>query len=396
MSLLLDALKRAEQEKLSRQGEASNDAAPAGAPAAGERPKAAPSLELQPLSAGAASAHAARDEPAHAAQVLFDAKAPADEKRSAGMLWATLAAIGVLVASAAAYVWYQIRVLSPNPAPVVTRRLPPPPPQVAAGSPPPVAPLPEAPKASAGAAAPERPITRAMLEKLPAVPPIPVTAPAEDPVARALREAPAAPAAPPLKLARSIDRPAISPDVSAGYAALRDGDLAQARQRYQAALATDPANVDARLGLATAEARAGDTTLARAHYRDVLELDSRNATALAGLAALAETAVPEAVESRLREDVARFPESAPLRFALGSHYAAQHRWGEAQSAFFEAYRLEPDNADVLYNLAVSLDHMRQTRLAADFYRRAIEAAQGRPTQFDPAPVRRRLAELTER
>ena len=317
MSLLLDALKRAEQEKLSRQGEASNDAAPAG----GERPRAAPALELQPLSAGAARG----EEPAHAAQVLFDAKALAGEKRSTGMLWATLAAIGVLVASAAAYVWYQIRVLSPSPPPVVARRLPPPPPQMAAGSPPPVA-----------------------------------------------------------------------PDVSAGYAALRDGNLAEAHRRYEAALAADPASLDAHLGLATAEARAGNATLARAHYRAVLELDSRNATALAGLAALAGGNAPEAVESQLREDVARVPESAPLRFALGSHYAAQHRWGEAQAVFFEAYRLEPENADVLYNLAVSLDHMRQRRLAADFYRRAIEAAQGRTTQFDPAPVRRRLAELTER
>jgi hypothetical protein len=42
---------------------------------------------------------------------------------------------------------------------------------------------------------------------------------------------------------------------------------------------------------------------------------------------------------------------------------------------------------------VALDHMSQARLAAEFYRRAVEAAQSQPTQFDPAPVRRRLAEL---
>ena len=51
-------------------------------------------------------------------------------------------------------------------------------------------------------------------------------------------------------------------------------------------------------------------------------------------------------------------------------------------------------ADILYNLAVSLDHMRQTRLAADFYRRAVESAQAQPTQFDPASARRRLAEIS--
>lgn len=395
MSLLLDALKRAEQEKLARQGEASNDAAPAAAMPAPERPKAAPAFELQPLSSGVGGG-ARGEEPAHAAQVLFDAKAPAEEKRMSGMLWATLAAIAVLVASAAAYVWYQIRVLSPAPAPVVARR-PPPPPQVASGSPPPVTPLPDAARSPATVSVlPERPAPGVMPAEAAVVPRIPITLPTEDPVTRALREAPAAPATPPLALARTIDRPSISPDVSAGYAALRDGDLAEARRRYQAALAADPASVDARLGLATAEARAGDATLARKHYRDVLELDSRNATALAGLASLADAAVPEKVESQLREDVARFPESAPLRFALGSHYAAQRRWGEAQAAFYEAYRLDADNADILYNLAVSLDHVRQPRLAADFYRKAIEASRGQPTQFDPTPVRRRLAELTGR
>jgi tetratricopeptide (TPR) repeat protein len=146
--------------------------------------------------------------------------------------------------------------------------------------------------------------------------------------------------------------------------------------------------------MATVEARAGNRNLANAHYRRALETDPRNATALAGLAALADSTAPEAVEGQLREDVARFPDSAALQFALGSHYAGQGRWGEAQAAFFEAHRLDPTGADILYNLAVSLDHMAQPRLAADFYRRAVEAARVQQTQFDPEPVRRRIAELS--
>ena len=58
--------------------------------------------------------------------------------------------------------------------------------------------------------------------------------------------------------------------------------------------------------------------------------------------------------------------------------------------------LLPTGADILYNLAVSLDHMEQSRLAADFYRRAVEAAQSQNTQFDPASARRRLAEISGR
>ncbi len=116
-------------------------------------------------------------------------------------------------------------------------------------------------------------------------------------------------------------------------------------------------------------------------------------TALAGLASLADYSRPEGLESQLRSDVARYPQSAALRFTLGNLYASQSRWQDAQAEYFEAYRNEPASADISYNLAVALDHLGQSRLAADFYHRALEAARGQATQFDPAPVARRLAEL---
>ena len=69
------------------------------------------------------------------------------------------------------------------------------------------------------------------------------------------------------------------------------------------------------------------------------------------------------------------------------------RWNEAQAAYFEAYRLDPEAADVAYNLAVSLDHLGQNRLAADFYQRALTASGQQSVQFDKGQVSRRLAEL---
>jgi hypothetical protein len=42
---------------------------------------------------------------------------------------------------------------------------------------------------------------------------------------------------------------------------------------------------------------------------------------------------------------------------------------------------------------VALDNLGQPRVAAQFYRRALEAARAQPAQFDAAPVARRLAEL---
>jgi Tfp pilus assembly protein PilF len=203
--------------------------------------------------------------------------------------------------------------------------------------------------------------------------------------------APARPA--PVSLAPSAEKPRVPAEVAAGYAQLRDGDYGAAKRSYAAALAADPANLDAQLGAATLEARSGNRMLAASHYRRALELDPRNTTAIAGLASIADYTQPEGLESQLRAELSRSPQSPQLHFTLGNLYASQARWNEAQLEFFDAYRLDPANADVIYNLAVSLDHIGQSRLAAEHYRRALDAARGQASQFDPAAVSRRLADL---
>ena len=420
MSLLLDALRRAEQEKLARQqAEASNDAAgQAGAEATRlETGRAPPSLELQPLASPAAASTPRTEEAMQQAHIVFQAKGGPETRRGKGMLWITMGLIAVVVGSAGAYVWYQLRVLAPGFMPTVATRRPPPLPlqQAASGSPPPapargpnepaansqgfvrIEPPPAAsPAATAMPTLPSPPPRAARVEP---VQPPPPTESAAAPAAQSGGAAPVQPrvarAEPPerLHLERSVDRPRVPANVNEGWRALREGDLGNARRSYEAALLADPLSVDSHLGMATVEARAGNRSVAALHYRRALELDPRNATALAGLAALAEGAAPEAVEAQLREDVLRFPDSAALQFALGTHYAGLGRWGEAQAAFFEAHRIDPGNADVLYNLAVSLDHIGETRVAADFYRRAIEASAGQPVQFDPGSARRRLEEI---
>jgi uncharacterized protein HemY len=124
-----------------------------------------------------------------------------------------------------------------------------------------------------------------------------------------------------------------------------------------------------------------------------LQLDPKNPSAIAGLAAMSDFNRPEGLEEQLRADIARHPQSAALHFTLGNLYASQSRWNEAQAAYFEAYRFDPDSADLSYNLAVSLDHLGQARLAGEFYRRALAASEARSAQFDKGQVSRRIAEL---
>ncbi len=82
-----------------------------------------------------------------------------------------------------------------------------------------------------------------------------------------------------------------------------------------------------------------------------------------------------------------------MHFALGNLYARQSRWSAAQQAYFRAYATEPDNADFIFNLAVSLDHLHQNKLAAQYYQMALSAAATRPGSFDRNQVQTRILEL---
>ena len=404
MSLLLDALKRAEQEKLAR-GPAEPAPAPhAPSPApvpARDRPAAnAASLELQPLGSAGVSLGGPRPEPSHTAQTVFQAKSsPPAAERGRGMIWATIGAVAVVVIAAGAYVWYSVKSLTPQVA--VTPRprpitIPPPPGAppattvgestvVAASAPPLLDPPPRSPGAPGLPAASPSASAPAPAASEPRV--------RDDPIAGVLRDSSSSQAAP-LRLDRTAESPRRVPaDISAGYDALREGNLPSARRSYGAALALDPANLDAVLGMATIEARSGNRPAAALQYRRALELDPRNATAVAGLASLADFSRPESIEAQLRSDLLRLPESPALHFTLGNVLSAQSRWTEAQAEYFEAHRIDPASADVMFNLAVAMDHLGQSRIAAGFYQRALDAAPGTSAQFDRQAVARRLAEI---
>jgi len=156
---------------------------------------------------------------------------------------------------------------------------------------------------------------------------------------------------------------------------------------------SDPRNINALLGLASVAMQQGRDEEAGRLYFNVLELEPRNPYAQTGLIALLGQADPLSAEAKLKQLIARAP-AATLYFTLGNLYADQSRWAEAQQAYFQAHHLEPANPDYAYNLAVGLEHVGQPRLAADFYRRAVEQARnsGR-AGFDLARAQDRIREL---
>jgi len=185
----------------------------------------------------------------------------------------------------------------------------------------------------------------------------------------------------------------VLPAVAAGYQALEQGRYADAEKSYRDALVTDARNMDALLGLATALVQLGRTDAASPVYMRALEIDPRNATAQAGLLALIGRTDPSAAESRLKQLISREP-SAFLHFTLGNLYADQGQWAAAQTAYFQAHNLAPDNPDYAYNLAVGLEHLSQPKIALNYYRRAAQIARDRGhAQFDAARVEARIRTL---
>lgn len=276
------------------------------------------------------------------------------------------------------YFWWQ---LQPHggitPTPLALQAMPPmsPPPQA-------LPPLPSAPPVSLPAA------PAATTASLPASPSMfqdkASIAPAK-PIAVPRRDSP-------VRFSSST-KPRINPYVEEGYAALQAGNLSLARQAYEKVLAAEPQNTDALYGLAAIALQNGQPQSAEDYYLRALEIDPRDPVAHAGLVGLRGQSAGANAESRLKSLIAEQPSVSALHFALGNLYARQERWRDAQQAYFQAYRNDASNPDIVFNLAISLDQIHQSKPAAQYYAEAIRLAETQAHGFDATDAKRRLRQL---
>ena len=206
-------------------------------------------------------------------------------------------------------------------------------------------------------------------------------------------------AAQPIRIEHAQEGDAVDPTLLAAYQAYRNGDFDTARQRYGEVLRKDAKNRDALLGMAAVAQQQSQDAIAARYYNQVLMLDPRDPVANAGMLALLGTSDAAATESRLKLLLAQQPrptgaQSSALYFALGNLYAEQSRWADAQQAYFNAYNLEQGNAQFAFNLAVSLDHLGQGKLAAQHYQRALQLDVSDSPGFNRAQTQQRISELT--
>ena len=414
MSLLMDALKKAEEAKrqaseplaaapvapveltlqpvapstvppgpalpnLSQQHLDSVDADLANVSTAAPPKKRQPATAPRPTKVSTESAEATER---NAARNVFAVKQP---PKSRAPLWLFIGLIGVAGAAIGGYFWWQFQSMSGNslarPAVPTQAIANGPAPQPAA---PALAVLPESRKPEPALLPPLAEPVRTLPEYL-----------APSPEKRERQNTPAAAQQTetdsPIRLSASRQKP--NQTLNRAYDALLAGRLNDARRDYDQVLRGDAKNTDALLGLATIAMREGQINAASDLYLRVLEADPKDMTAKAGLINLRGQSDPALSESRLKSLLASQPESPTLHFALGNLYARQMRWSDAQQAYFRAHTGEPENADYLFNLAVSLDHLHQDKLAAQHYQSALNAAENHSVAFDREQVKSRILEL---
>lgn len=319
------------------------------------------------------------------AKTVFSAKQPA---RSRTLLLAgTAAAVALGLAGFGIYYWQ----ITSTGTMVLPASAPQPAIPVEAG----------APQQQGTPAAPaQNPVEKPVLS--PVEGPAPVTAQASPPATSAADDPARAEARsgsesfkenPAIRIRQSAATSQLNPILGKAYQSFLSGDTGAAQQLYQKVLQQEPNNRDALLGLAAIAMKQKQAGQAAAYYGKLLDLDPADPEALAALIGLQGQTDPAQSESRLKKVLLQNPQADAAHFALGNLYAQQSRWAEAQQSYFRAYRIAPGNADYAFNLAVSLDHLNQGKLALDYYQRAL--AQPGPANFDKSSVQTRIRELLQ-
>jgi tetratricopeptide (TPR) repeat protein len=148
------------------------------------------------------------------------------------------------------------------------------------------------------------------------------------------------------------------------------------------------------LGIAAIAVLEGNRETAYRHYQHLLQQNPKDEVVNAAIFNLQGNTSGAVNESQLKMLLDQSPDSPQLHFSLGSHYASQSRWPEAQQAFFDAFAADRTNADYAYNLAVSLDQIGQTKAALGYYRTALKLADKNRVSFNTSKVLARIQKLS--
>ena len=188
----------------------------------------------------------------------------------------------------------------------------------------------------------------------------------------------------------------VAEKLEAAWQAYEDAQYDQAKKSYKEILNIEDDNRDALLGLGAIAIIEKDNAIARDIYISLLKYDPRDPIAIAALANLRSTdASAEADEKYLLSMLKKNPGDAHLNFALGNIYAQQKKWKLAQHSYFNAWQNDNKNADYIFNLAVSMDQLGKQKQAVGFYQDCLNQSDDSRVSFSREAVKKRITELSE-
>lgn len=180
--------------------------------------------------------------------------------------------------------------------------------------------------------------------------------------------------------------------VQKAYMHYQAGEYQLADSLYQKILVRDKRLHDALLGRAAIAVVRNELNLARNIYQQLLRYYPRDSIATSALVDLTHQELTIANESQLKVLLRNNPGAAHVHFSLGLLYAKQERIKESQQAFFDAFALKK-KADYAYNLAVMLDKLGQSKAALNYYKKASNLSDNSVSNFNEKLALERITQL---
>lgn len=184
--------------------------------------------------------------------------------------------------------------------------------------------------------------------------------------------------------------------VSMAFKAYQRSDWQTARRYYQQAYEEEPNSLPALFGLGAVAVQLGEQNKAVGYYQKVLVLEPGNQLAQKAILSIQslENSNQQTIDE-LKSMEEASPDDPEITFALGNAYAKRKDWVTAQSYYFKAYQHNSSQPIYVLNLAVSLDHLGEYRLAKQYYDEALSKASGSSLAFNSDSIKKRLVVLNQ-
>ncbi len=172
-------------------------------------------------------------------------------------------------------------------------------------------------------------------------------------------------------------------------------EFSHASELYRKVLETEPDNRDALLGLGAIASLNNSLEKAKNYYLRILQKDPGDPDAIAALTTMSQQLEQGNSEAYLKKLLDKNRRSPVLNFTLGNVYASEKRWKLAQEAYFNAWVNDKENPTYNFNLAVSLDQLGKARQARKFYEASLRLSKNKSIEFSEQTVINRIEQLNK-